>query len=170
VLAETEALVRKKGFEPVVVDPGLPDLSASQPVLPAEHVALGIAVRDAIHTHHYQFGKALFFDHSLGQPAAESIAAGQPADAVLVVGLKAAVPTGSRVALKVTAMVVGGLLGVHNFIQTNESFMTMMLVDARTGEVLWYNEDLRKSNPRSKSDLRDQVKSTGAYLLKPRKG
>jgi len=170
VLADTEALVRKKGFEPVIVDPGLPELPASQPVLPAVGVALGIAVRDAIHTHHYQYGKALFFDHGIGRQATESIAADQQADAVLVVGLTAAVPTGSRIALKITALVVGGLLGAHNFVQTNESFMTMMLVDARTGEVLWYNEDLRKSDPRSHSQLRDQVKSTGAYLLKPRKG
>lgn len=127
---------------------------------------LAIAIGQAIVTHHYVYGKSPTFDYSLGDTVQELRET--PSDAVLYVSLESFVPTAGRQALKATAIVVGGLLGVQRYIDTSQAGVAMILVDSHTGEILWYNYAVQKVDVRSERALRNLVKETSTCLLKPR--
>ena len=130
--------------------------------------ALVNAVHDAILIHHYQFGSERTFDYSVGDTT-QSMLEGQQVDAVLWVYLIGVVPTKGREALKATAIAVGVLTGVHVHVSTNDNVIMLMLVDARTGDVLWFNQAKASKDVRQHHAIEHLVESASKYLLKQRK-
>jgi hypothetical protein len=130
--------------------------------------ALVNAVHDSILIHHYRFGNERMLDYSVGN-SAQSILAGQQADAVLWVYLIGVVPTGGREALKATAIVVGVLTGLPMRVSTNDAVIMLMLVDSRTGDVLWFNQAKASKAVRQHHAIKRLMESASKYLLKPRK-
>ena len=92
-----------------------------------------------------------------------------PSDVVLTVYLQASVPTSGRQALKATAMVVRVITGIPIHISTSQAEIRLMLIDAETGTVLWYDRYLTETDVRKDRSLRRLVKRITKYLLEPRK-
>lgn len=140
--------------------------STTSPANEPTRFALVSAVRDSIITHHYLFGNERLIDYSTGDLA--SVAADDESiDAVLWFHLTGVVPTEGRKALRTTAIVVGVLTGVHIIVDTQESLLILMLVDAKSGDVLWFNQERKKADVREAKDLKKLAKSATRYLLKP---
>lgn len=165
LLEELQKLVTKREYSASVYSRGT-DEQAEPEAIP-QAVALARAVGEAIATHHYVHGRERVFDHGLGECITEL--ADQPSDAILMVNLAAFVPTAGRTGLAVTAVVIGVVAGVYVHVPTSGAALTLMLVDSRSGDVLWYNQAAGEVDVRSKSGLRRLVKRAAAYLLKPRK-
>nr|WP_281721650.1 hypothetical protein [Nitrosomonas nitrosa] len=158
-------VLAKRGVECKVVDEQLSFTEGDSSDL--KQFALLFAVRDAIITHHYMFGSGRSIDYSTGD-LAKLTTGGDSVDAVLWYFMTGVVPTKGRKALKTTAIIVGVLTGVHFFVNTDEAVLVLMLVDVRTGEVLWFNLERAKADVREGRDIRKLVKSASRYLLKPR--
>ena len=126
------------------------------------------AIRDAIVTHHYKFGKSVLLDYPTGD-AARVIAGNNGADVLLYVALHGVVPTAGRGALAGTAFVVGILTGIHVHVTTNQAYLVLMLIDCETGDVLWFDHKAAETDVRGKHRLRRFIRKGCAYLLKPRK-
>lgn len=165
LLSELQRLITRKGYQTAIVQNPL--TKPATPKSPQQSHALAAAVEQSIVTHHYVHGKSLVFDYSLGEVVQEL--QGRASDVILCVNLTALVPTKGRQGLMVTAAVVSALTGVKIHIKTNEAALTLMLIDRQTGDVLWYNRNIRETNVRKKRALRNLVKRTGAFLLKPKK-
>ena len=164
LMQNVKEIVTKRGFEAGLTDSLIiPDRRSEQY---SQAAALAGAVGEAIRIHHYQFGKQRTIDYAIGD-AVSSLSKNR-GDAVLFVSLQAAVPTAGRVGLAVTAFVVS-LVGANIHVSTNEAIIVLALVDRRTGEVLWYNHRLSKTDVESDRALRNLVKKSCEYLLKPRK-
>jgi hypothetical protein len=129
--------------------------------------ALRDAVRDAILIHHYLFGNKRVFEYSIGDISRVALGS-ETADAVLWVYLTGVVPTEGRKALKTTAIVDGVLTGVWIGVSTNEAVIMLMLVDAKNGDVLWFDQLKDKADVREPKQVRRLVRAASSYLLKPR--
>ncbi len=134
----------------------------------ARRVALVHAVANAIRVHHYQIGNQEVFDYSAGDASRVAIGS-QDADAVLWVYMTAVVPTEGREALKATAIVVGVLTGIHIRVNTCGAVVTLLLVDARTGDVLWFNQLAAERDIRDGKSVEKLFHEVSRYLMKPRK-
>lgn len=132
-----------------------------------QSLALLNAIEQSILTHHYHYGKKRVFDHTIAEPVKELPL--DSGDAILLVRLVATVPTAGRVGLAVTAAIVGGLTGANVYVQTHYAELALMLVDAETGDVLWYNIVVNQADARNERVLRNLVKKAGHYMLEPRK-
>lgn len=163
LMQEFNTTVSKKQVRVYISNENLNESKLADELSEAE--ALFRAVCAAITTHHYLYGESRMIDYSLG----EAIGRLQDhnCDAVLLVSLQAAVPTGGRVGLAVTAALVQVATGIQFNVSTNEALLELMLVHAQTGEVLWYNRLWEQTDVRSKSGLKGLVKDACDYLLKP---
>lgn len=165
-VADIAGVVRERGREAKPLNaPAAPPGSAT--ALSADQ-ALLVAVRDAIVTHHYEHGKASFFDYTVDD--AVTAVAPEQSDAVLCIYLKAVIPTAGRSMLKVTAVAVGLLTGIHFDVKTNEILVLVMLVERSSGDVLWFNQYLAEASVTDEGDLKRALEKACAYLLKPREG
>jgi hypothetical protein len=132
----------------------------------AGRLALLSAVRDAIVTHHYEHGDAREIDYSIG--GAVDALNGGDADAVLAVYLHGVTPTGGRSLLKGTAVAVGALTGIRVHVSTHEALMILMLIDRRSGDILWFNAHAAETSVGGEKRLRSFVRRACSRLLKPR--
>lgn len=167
MLEAVREILSERGYE-IVARGSRPSSDVKPGDNSAVRFALLNAVRDAIVTHHYQFGKAVFFDYPTGDNA-RVIAGNEDADALLYVALHGVVPTAGREALAGTAFVVGILTGIHYHVSTNQASLVLMLIDCETGDVLWFDQKAAETDVRGKRRLRRFIKKGCAYLLKPRK-
>ncbi len=163
-LANIEEIVWQRGYETMTLFSPATDPDSGDEK--AKRFALLAAVRDAILTHHYEHGKARVFDYETGD--APGVICGAKADAVLCVYVKGVVPTGGRQFLRGTALVVGVLTGIHVYVPTHEAAMTLMLVDAKDGRVLWFNIHRAETDSSSDRSLRPFIREACSYLLKAR--
>ena len=164
LMQDVKEIVTKRGFEAGLTDSLV--IPGRRSELYSQAAALAGIVGEAIRIHHYEFGKQRTIDYTIGD-AVDSLSRNR-GDAVLFVSLQAAVPTAGRVGLAVTAFVVS-LVGINVHVSTNEAIIVLALVDRQTGEVLWYNHRLGKTDVESDRALRNLVKKSCEYLLKPRK-
>ncbi|MBI5763672.1 MAG: hypothetical protein HZA51_09135 [Planctomycetes bacterium] len=134
----------------------------------ARAFALAKAVSNSIQIHHYLFGKEEIFDYSTGTLPRLALM-NQNADAVLLVYLTSFVPTEGRKALQATAIVVGVLTGVHVYVATCGASATLVLIDARNGDVLWFNQLQEECDIRKNKTVERLLHKASRYLLKPRK-
>lgn len=130
--------------------------------------ALAKAVSNSIQIHHYLFGKEVIFDYSTGNLPRLALM-DQESDAVLLVYLTSFVPTEGRKALQATAIVVGVLTGVHVYVATCGAHVSLLLIDARNGDVLWFNQLEEEYDIREKKSIEKLLHEASRYLLKPRK-
>ncbi len=165
ILQEMQKIVSEKGCQ--VAAREHPVTTSAPDGTPNQSYALLIAVQEAIFIHHYQYGKSRMFDHSLAE-AADGLH-GRSCDAVLCITVSAAVPTESRTALAVTGIVVGALTGVTIVVPTQSLDVQLTLVDAETGDVLWFNRFIDNADVRSERGLRRSLERASRYLLKPLK-
>ena len=133
----------------------------------AGQLALLAAVSESIVTHHYLHGKERTIDYTTGD--APKVLGGNDVDALLCVDVQGTVPTGGRKFLKGTAVVMGVLTGVHIHVPTKQATVALMLVDRRTGEVLWFNAAMKEIKVSDEHDFRDLCKDACKYLFKPSK-
>ena len=166
-LEAVRGVLSERGFE-IVVRGTTPSSDVKPDDNSSVHFALLNAIRDAIVTHHYQFGKAVFFDYPTGD-AARVIAGHEDADVLLYVSLHGVVPTAGRGALAGTAFVVGILTGINVHVSTNKAYLMLMLIDCETGDVLWFDHQAAETDVRGKRRLRRFIRKGCAYLLKSRK-
>ena len=139
--------------------------SAVAPV--GQSLALAHAIEQSIIVHHYRHGKDRIFDYTIGDTVQELPWAG--GDAMLLVRFIGVVPTADRVGLAVTSAIVGGLTGSVVAVPTRHAELTLMLVDAGTGDVLWYNTVARGIDVQNGRSLHNLVKDAMKYMLEPRK-
>jgi hypothetical protein len=165
-VAALEEVLRERGMRVEVLPPSLGEGETDDVI--AGQLALLNAVREAIITHHYEHGKSRFFEYPTGDAVAVLPGVGD-ADAVLCIYLTGVVPTAGREFLKGTAIAIGVLTGIHIYVSTNEAALVLMLVDANTGNVLWFNWDQATIDVRGERRLRSFVRRACSYLLKPRK-
>ena len=163
-MATVEEILVERGYEPVVLP--APEVDDRNDTAVAQRLALLAAIEEGIVTHHYQHGKAILLDYNTGDSAA--VLAGESADAVLCIHLRGIVPTSGREALMATAVVIGVLTGINIAVATNEAVMTLLLFDADTGEVLWFNLEHSQAHVGGEHRLRRFVQGACRYLLKPR--
>lgn len=165
ILAEVRGVLAERGAEPQVVS--VMTESGSEGNAAAD-LALLNAVQDAIVTHHYQVGGEDTFEYPTGE-GVKSLLGERDADAVLMIYLTGVVPTTGRKILKGTAMAVSMVTGIGIQVSTDEAMIALMLVDAETGDVLWFNWHRAKADVQSERQLRKVVEKASAYLLEPRK-
>lgn len=156
--------VRRCKREAVAVEP---PVASTQPEAgaPAARLALVNAVGESIVTHHYLVGKQRTIDYTTGD-AAGVLAKGE-VDALLCIGVQGTVPTGGREFLKGTAMAVGFITGIHVKVPTKQATITVMLLDGKTGEVLWFNTAGKEIKVTDEDDYRKLCKHVCKYLLEP---
>lgn len=170
VQSRTMALVEKEvqrcGREAVRVK--IPATS-SQPSTDAAvgRMALINAVSEAIVTHHYLYGKERTIDYVTGD--APAVLGSGSLDALLCVGVSGTVPTSGRNFLKGTAIAVGIVTGIHIKVPTKQATVAAMLLDNRTGEVLWFNAAMKEIKVTDEGDYRRLCEKACKYLLKPSK-
>jgi hypothetical protein len=159
-------VVRERRAEPVIVP--RPELKAdAEGGAASPKLALLDAIRESIVTHHYLVGKEVVFEYPAGD--APQVLCSQDAEAVLCVYVKSVVATAGRKALRTTAKVVGYVTGVHVSVSTDETVVALVLVDRKTGEVLWFNQAARKKvDAQKEKKFKALVKDCGQFLLKPR--
>lgn len=165
-LAAVREVLGKRGVDVDVLPPPLGEGQADETV--AGQLVLLNAVREAIITHHYEHGKNRLFEYPTGS-AVTVLRAAEDADAVLCIYLTGVVPTAGREFLRGTAIVIGVLTGIQRHVSTNEALLVLMLVDAKTGDVLWFNWHQATTDVRGERRLRSFAKRACSYLLKPRK-
>ena len=121
--------------------------------------ALFGAVNYSIIVHTYGLPEQRFvdkvknFDYSLGAEVQELA---QDTDTLLVISASDQIATAGRKAVQAGSMILGALVGMSvtpNYGATN---LCMALVDAETGEILWYN----RHGSRGDHDLRDPINTT----------
>ena len=134
----------------------------------AGRLALLAAVSESIVTHHYLYGKERIIDYATGD--ASNVLGGEDVDALLCVDVQGVVPTTGRQILQGTAMVMGALTGIHIRVPTKEATVALMIVDRKTGEVLWFNAAMKEIKVSDEHDFRSLCKDACKYLLKPRSG
>lgn len=166
LVGELKQMIQDRGCVGIAEDFSSSDPDVSAHV--AQSTALLQAVEESIITHHYTYGRSTVFDYEIGKALADLAPA--EADAVLCVSLFGVVPTKGREGLMVTAVVLGVLTGIHIHVKTNEAVLSLMLVDARNGEVLWYNRAILAADVRKERPLEKLVERTGKFLLKPKRG
>lgn len=160
-----DEILRERGREPKMLSRPTADGDAVSET--GAHLALLAAVRDAIVTHHYEHGRGRIIDYVTAD--APQVLGVADADALLCVYVTGVVPTGGRKALRGTAAAVGLLTGVRIRVTTHEAVIMLMLVDAASGEVLWFDMHRAETSAAGERRLRAFVEKAGADLLKPRK-
>jgi hypothetical protein len=166
ILAELEKQITEKGVAACCAT--TPASAAADVAMLERATSLVDAVHHSILTHHYQYGKARQFDYTVGETIARLRTSS--CDAVLCVYLQAAVPTGSRKALQVTAAVVGVLVaGIPICVSGSQVDLTLMLIDSQTGDVLWYDRYATEADVRKERTIRDVVKHIIKHFLEPRR-
>jgi len=95
--------------------------------------------------------RATHFDYTLGTEAGELVAR-TGADAVLLVVAFDHVETAGRQAARAAGVVVGAITGVVVTPELSPAFMTVALIEANSGDVLWYNQVYSTS-----ADIRDRA-------------
>ena len=144
-----------------------PDWPASNPRA-ARAAALVDAVYQSIHDVHHAYGRSKHFEYTIGEAVGQLNDSNS--DAVLCVYLQAAVPTGGRRALQVTAALMGlAAVRIPFYVSASEADLTLMLIDGHTGEVLWCDRYRTITDVRRKLGLRLLVKGATKRLLEPRK-
>lgn len=134
----------------------------------ARAAALVDAVYQSIHDVHHDYGRSKHFEYTIGEAVGQLNDSNS--DAVLCVYLQAAVPTGGRRALQVTAAVMGlAAVRVPFLVSASEADLTLMLIDGRSGEVLWCDHYRTITDVRKKLGLRLLVNGATKRLLEPRK-
>src|SRR5438128_657255 len=103
----------------------------------------------------YRFDEKLVqFNYSLGNETAKLRV--DDSDAFLLIKGFDQISSAGRMALQTTAMLAAAALGVVIIPQMGATLMNAALVDARTGDILWYNFDRADGA----YDLRDPVSAT----------
>jgi hypothetical protein len=178
VLAELEQRIAAKGYEvhaehapEIAPSPEVarsPDAATADEAELTRAVCLVDAVHQSIFEHHYLYGKAREFDYAVG-PAAKRLH-DAPCDAILCVYLQASVPTEGRQALQVTAAVVGVLVrGIPFRVTGSQADLAIMLIDGRSGDVLWYDRLIAETDVRKQRGQHKLVERIAEHLLEPRK-
>jgi len=90
------------------------------------------------------------FDYSLGTAAGELVAT-NGADAVLLVVAFDAVETAGRQAARAAGVVAGAITGIVVTPDLSPAVMTIALIEANSGDLLWYNQVIFTS-----ADIRDR--------------
>jgi hypothetical protein len=93
------------------------------------------------------------FDYSLGAEVHELV---QDTDVLLFVSCSDQIATAGRKAVQAGSVILGALVGVQITPMYGATNLSMALVDAETGEILWYNQH----GSRGAQDLRDPIKTT----------
>jgi hypothetical protein len=149
---ELRRLAKRKGFR---VPSALP--AESFPDRP-----LAFAVAESILAHHYVYGRARTFDYTLGH-GVRSLQA-TSSDAILYFILKSMIPTEGRKSLKATATVIGIATGAPAYVPANQTTLMLMLVEARTGDVLWTSVSTGEIDITVPDQLRKLVEKAGQTL------
>lgn len=144
------------------VEPPAPEEPSDEPEVRStrdETWDLFQAVIRAIQVHTYsgpnQFPeRRTQFDYTLGEEAGEIVAA-TGADAVLLVVAFDHVETSGRQAARAAGMVVGAITGVVVTPPPSPAVVTIALIEAKTGDILWYNQVGSTS-----ADIRDRASDT----------
>lgn len=159
-------VVSAREVEPIpAARPELADDEESQDL--SRRMALMSAINESILTHHYRVGNKVMIDYPAGD--ASEVLCGEEADAVLCIYLNGIVPTKGRKVLRTTAKVIGFLTGIRINVSADEAVLVLVLLDRKTGEVLWFNQSTGgKTNVQEERELKSLVKKCGRYLLKPR--
>jgi len=165
-LAVIREEVRRCKREPVLLDA---PAATTQPTenTNTRQLALLAAVSESIVIHHYLYGKERTVDYSTGD-AAKALG-WDTVDALLCVDVQGVVPTAGRKFLQGTAIVMGVLTGVHIAIPTKQATVALMLVERRSGEVLWFNTAMKEIKVSDEHDFRDLCKNACKYMFKPSK-
>ena len=134
-------------------------LSAEKQINLQETSALYDAVSSSIVFHTYGLPEHRFqekitnFDYSLGTEVQEL--AGD-VDAVLVVSCVDHISTAGRKALQAGGMIIGAILGSYVGPEMGVTTISIALVDAKSGYILWYNVH----SSRGDHDLRNPIDTT----------
>ena len=121
--------------------------------------ALFNAVNTSILIHTYGLPEQRFpdkienFDYSLGNEIGELA---QEVDALLVVKCLDIIPTTGKKALETGKLILGALAGIAMPMNMGGHSVTMALVDAKSGSIIWYNQQ----GSGFSADLRDPIKTT----------
>lgn len=124
-----------------------------------ETKALFDAVNHSIIVHTYGLPEQRFsdkvknFNYSLG-PEIQELARG--VDALLLVSCSDQIATAGRKALQVGSVIFGALVGVQVTPRYGATNISIALVDANTGSILWYNY----YGSRGVDDLRNPINTT----------
>ena len=166
VVKTIQEVLDKRGATSISLPPPLEeDESANIPV--GQQLALLHAVAEGVVVHHYAYGKERIIEYATGD--AVGVLGADDCDAVLCVIVRGVVPTEGRKFLKGAAVVVGAITGIRFHVKTNEAVIMLLLVDRKTGEVLWFNFEHDEKHIAGEHRVRSFVKDACAYLLKPRK-
>jgi hypothetical protein len=93
------------------------------------------------------------FDYSLGEAVYELA---RDTDVLLMVSASDQIATAGRKALQAGSVILGALIGVNVTPNFGATTLSIALVDAETGKILWYN----RHGSRGDQDLRDPIKTT----------
>ncbi|MGD9133155.1 MAG: hypothetical protein PVF78_05895 [Desulfobacterales bacterium] len=149
---ETKPILIVKPFHETV-------LSEDQRANLAETRALFDAVNASILTHTYGIPEQRFpekivnFDYSLGEEVGELSA---EVDVLLFVRCIDIIPTAGKQALETGKLILGALAGVALPVNMGGTLVSIALVDADTGLIIWYNQH----GSGYSADLRDPIKTT----------
>lgn len=170
VLEQTVAAIKQEVSrchrEPVALSvPGLSPESKGN--VAADRAALLGAISEGIMTHHYLFGKKRVIDYTSGD--APKVLGRDDIDALLCAYVYGVVPTVGREGLEAAVLVVGLATGVPVLAFTKQATLVLLLVDCRTGEVLWFNCTGTGAKVDDKNEFRRLCKDACADLLRPSK-
>lgn len=121
--------------------------------------ALFDAVNSSILTHVYGIPEQRFpeksenFDYSLGEEVGELA---RDVDALLFVRGIDIIPTAGKQAIETGKLILGVLAGVALPVNIGGTFVSIALVDADTGSIIWYNQ----YGSGTSTDLRNPIKTT----------
>ena len=139
-----------------------PELSAEEKAILEEHIALYDTVagsayfaRSSMFKAWQDRGKA--FDYTLG-PGLKALAERTNVDAALIVSGSDYISTGGRKAAMVMGALLGAVTGVVVMPGGGTSFVSVGVVDLRTGDLLWFGTDQSGStNFQNEADLRNMI-------------
>ena len=93
------------------------------------------------------------FDYALGDEVGEL---SKEVDALLLVRCLDIIPTTGKKALETGKLILGALVGVAMPVNMGGHLVSIALVDAKTGSIIWYNQH----GSGFSADLRDPIKTT----------
>lgn len=144
----------RRGITPVALKgPILPPAGPGEP--PPTLAALHAVQREILDKHYVQ-GDESILDYSVGDlcaPTADS----HDADAILWFYLSGEVPTTARKAVKATTIVTGVLTARVMYVHADRAVIVLMLVDGKSGDVLWFNRYAGTEDIEEADDLHDLI-------------
>ncbi len=139
-----------------------PALSAEEKAILDEHIALYDSVAGSAHLARMSIFQAwrdrsANFDYTLG-PGLKALAERTNVDAALIVSGSDYISSGGRKAAMVMGVLLGAVTGVVVVPGGGISFVSVGVVDLRTGDLLWFGTDQSgNTNFQNEADLRNML-------------